>query len=418
MNKFAIILIVGILLRLLISPFTYHSDIQVFDLGGYVLSKQPPFSFYDYLPNLSNQNEISKTFNNFNFNYPPAVHFFLGSFAIPVTLIVGEEFRFVFLTDIRNTLGSPALFIHLLTLKLPYLIFDLSIAFLLMKLFQEKKEKFLILCLWIFNPVNIYATYMMGQFDIIPTFFSVLALYLITLSQSSKYSYFASLSLGIGAAFKIYPLFFLPLLFVIKKGFSDRLKIFLLGLFPYILLILPFLSSAGFKTSALLANQTLKSFYAAIPISGGESILLFPLLLIFLYIYFFVKGIPRENLWNALLVVLLSFFIFTHFHPQWLLWVTPFLAIHLMRSKFESIIPLSLILLCWFASLFFFDPGLTLGLFSPIAPALYDSASIWQILGINVDYNFSRSIIQSIFVAASFYYFYSFFSKKNLENAQ
>lgn len=416
MNKFAIILILGILLRLLISPLTYHSDIQVFDLGGYVLSKQSPLSFYDYLPNLSEQNEISKTFNNFNFNYPPAVHFFMGSFAIPMSLVVGEQFRFDFLTDIKETLGSPALFLHLLTLKLPYLIFDLSIVFLLMKLFMERKEKFLVLCFWMFNPIDIYATYMMGQFDIIPTFFSVLAIYLIVKSQSQKFSYFASLSLGIGAAFKIYPLLFLLPLAFTNKYFFQRFKIFLLGFIPYLIVILPFLDSSGFRSSALVASQTLKSLYASIPISGGEAILFFPVMLIFLYVYFYINGIEKRNLWNVFLIILLTFFILTHFHPQWLLWVTPFLALHLIRSKFESLIPLLIILFSWFASLFFFDPGLTLGLFSPLFPGLYDSANIWQFMGINIDYNFSRSIIHSIFVASCLYYFYSFFSKKSLEN--
>ncbi len=416
MNKFAAILIVGILLRLLISPFTYHSDIQIFDLGGYVLSKTNPLNFYDYLPNLSKGNPINKTFGQFNFNYPPAVYFFLGGFGAPFALVVGEEFRINFLINIKDTLLSSSLLVHLLTLKIPYLIFDLSVAFLLMKLFTEKKDKFLILMFWMFNPIDIYATYMMGQFDIIPTFFSILAIYFVARSQYSKFTSFASISLGLGIAFKIYPLFLLVSLALIKKSFFERAGIFFLGLIPYIILILPFLSSSGFKNSALVANQTLKSFYAAVPISGGESILLFPTLLIFLYIFISIKGIERKNLWNIFLIILLSFFIFTHFHPQWLLWVTPFLAIHLIRSGFESLIPLSLILFSWFASLFFFDPGLTIGLFSPIAPNLYDSVSIWQSLNISLDYNFSRSIIQSIFVGACTYYFYSFFSKKNLGN--
>ncbi len=415
-NKFTIVLLIGIFLRLIISPFTYHSDIQVFDLGGYVLTKDSPINFYDYLSSLPDENRISKTFNNFNFNYPPAVHLFLGSFAIPLSLVVGEEFRFDFLTNIKSTLGSPALFFHLLTLKIPYLAFDLGLAYFLMKLFAERKEKFLILCLWMFNPVDIYATYMMGQFDIIPTFFAVLSIYFIAISQNLKFTSFASISLGVGAAFKIYPLFLLLPLAFIRKRFFERIGIFLLGLFPYFILILPFFGSSGFRNSALVANQTLKSFYAAIPISGGESILLFPSFLIFLYIFLFIKGVERNNLWNVFLIVLLSFFVFTHFHPQWLLWATPFLAIHLVRSKFESLIPLVIILISWFVSLFFFDPGLTLGLFSPIAPNLYDSKSLWQIFGIYIDYNFTRSIIQSIFVASSIYYFYSFFSKKSLGN--
>ncbi len=40
MNKSLwVILTLGIILRLVISPFTYHSDIQPFDLGGFVIAK-------------------------------------------------------------------------------------------------------------------------------------------------------------------------------------------------------------------------------------------------------------------------------------------------------------------------------------------------------------------------------------------
>lgn len=412
-KKIWTLVFVGLFLRLLISPFTYHSDIQTFDFGGYVLSQGYVSNFYDFLPNLDSSNPIKNTFPSFNFNYPPAVYLVFGIIANIFVFLVGEEFRYNFLFNIKSVLGSLPLFLHLLTLKLPLLAFDIGVALLLAKLITNEKLKLLVVGMWLFNPITIYSTTMMGQFDIVPTFFTVLSLYLLKKNGvNQKGLLWAAVCLGIGSAFKIYPLFLLVPLMGLTEKWSDRIKVGLVGIAPYLLTVLPFLPSSGFRSSALVAGQTLKSFYAQIPLSGGESILLFPAVLIFFYIIFLMFKGSVENLWERYLIVLLLFFIFTHFHPQWLLWLTPFLILAVVHSGMKLMFPKILIYLSWFGMLFFFDPGLNIGLSSPIFPNLYDSISIWQMLGINIDYNFSRSILQSIFAGAAIYFLYYFFPLK------
>ena len=46
------ILITGIVIRLFLSASTFHTDIQHFDLAGYVLGKGNLLNFYDYTYNL------------------------------------------------------------------------------------------------------------------------------------------------------------------------------------------------------------------------------------------------------------------------------------------------------------------------------------------------------------------------------
>ncbi|KKR71597.1 MAG: hypothetical protein UU16_C0058G0004 [Candidatus Woesebacteria bacterium GW2011_GWA2_40_7] len=119
-------------------------------------------------------------------------------------------------------LGNIQLNFLLLVLKLPYLPFDLGVAALLYKFFKDPKNKFLAFTIWMFNPINLYATYMMGQFDVIPTFLAILTLYFAV--KREKY-FIAALFLGLGASFKIFPFLFLVPLALMKSKWLDRIKI-------------------------------------------------------------------------------------------------------------------------------------------------------------------------------------------------
>ncbi len=411
-KKFWIVLGLGIVLRLVLSLTTYHSDIQPFDLAGYVLSHGYILDYYDFLPSLSPADPILKVYPTYLFNYPPIVYFFLGAMSIIFTGWSDTAFHYNFIFNVASVLGTFQTSLHLFLLKLPYFAFDLGLAFLLIRLFQTPKEKFLAFTLWILNPVNLYATYMMGQFDIIPAFFVILALFLARgQNMSRKNIIWAGVSLGLGGCFKIYPLFLLVPFSAFVSGWKNKILVFVFGFLPYILMILPFLPSKGFRTTALVAGQTLKSLYAQIPISGGESILLFLALLVFFYLIFFHIKTSAQNLWQNYFIILLLFFIFTHYHPQWFLWLTPFFVFALIRSNFKDTLAVLASLFSFVGLIFFFDPGLSIGLFSPLNPSLYNTQSIWQILKINIDYNFARSILQTIFVGAGIYFIYRFFPK-------
>lgn len=370
MKKFWIILILGILIRIFLSFATFHPDIQAISVAGKVVSEGNVLNLYDF----SSEENV--------FNYPPLIYWFFGL----TSLLFGS---------------------NLWLLKLPYLIFDLLVALLLYRLVDPKKA-LLAFSLWIFNPINLYATYMMGQFDILPTFFSVLSIYLAFKGKLKL----AAVTLGVGIAFKLYPIFLVIPLILLGKGFWEKIKLLILTALPYLVSILPYLSSKSFRSEALFANQSSKSLYASIPVSGGESILLFPAFLLFFYLL--ILGLKiKIDLWRLFLILLALFFIFTHFHPQWLIWITPFLVLDLARNQFKNIIPVLIILASWVGSLFFFDSSLTLGMFAPIFPTLKNTADIWTILGINIDFNSSRSILQTILVASLSYLIFDQIHKRN-----
>ncbi|MDD2822941.1 MAG: hypothetical protein PHQ59_02555 [Candidatus Daviesbacteria bacterium] len=414
-NKYILILVLGITLRLVLSLSSYHSDVAALTFAGQVITQGHILDFYDYLPNLPQSAEILKVFPTSLFNYPPLVYLLISVPATAFLFLINSTFEQTFIFNIAQAFGDLNLFAQLILFKLPYLVYDLIIALLIMKILQTPKERLLGFALWMFNPVSLYATYMIGQFDIVPTFFVVISLFLVSskIPITNKRLLFAALMLGFGAAVKIFPLFFLVPVASLTNSWKTRIQIFIVGFSPYILSLLPFIFSKGFRSSALVANQTLKSLYPQIPVSGGESILLFVTLLIFIYIVMLKKKGLENIVWQRYLIAILPFYIFTHFHPQWFIWVTPILIIELVRNRFQNLFVVLIMLFSFIGSLFFYDPGLNINLFAPIIPSLYNGPSIWQILNINIDYNFWRSILQSLFVGAALYYLYLYFPRKD-----
>lgn len=410
--KYLIFILLGLVLRIVLSFSTFHPDIRAFQLGGQLVADGNILNLYDYLSKLSPDSKIIKIFATDLFIYPPLVYFFHGIFNFIFDKIFGFTFINSFLIENKYTFGNILFNYHLLLLKLPYLIFDALGGVYLLKLFNNKSQKWLALMFWIFNPLTLYATYMMGQFDLIPAVFTIIALYY----SNNKRFFLAAFFLGFGIAFKIYPLFLLIPLAFFGKTLIKKVTIFLIGLLPYIVTTFPFIFSHGYRSNALAAGQTFKSLYAQLPISGGESIFYFLFILIIFYLYFYYHQIKVEKLWKINLIVLLIFFIFTHAHPQWFIWLVPFAIIDLVENFPKKNLLYLLLLFSFFASLFFFNSSQTVALFAPIWPHLYESTTIWKTLGLKVDYNFGRSIIQTIFASSAVYLIYENLQSSKFEN--
>lgn len=407
-NKYWTVLIIGIVIRCVISFSTFHPDITALNFAGYIVQSGHIFSFYDYIFNLLPESVFTKAFAQNIFTYPPLIYLMQGLFNFIWLNIFQISFINDFIVVTNGTFGNPLFNVVIFLIKFPYLFFDIPIAFLLTKLVDSEKEKFLVFIFWIFNPINLFATYMMGQHDVIAVFFIVLSIFLAT-KQKLNWSVVA---LGMGIAFKIFPIFLLIPLVLLEKTWRKRIQLLILGLLPYIVSILPFLYSKGYRMSALFANQSSKSLFAQIPVSGGESILLFPATLLFVYLAFLYIKNEMNHLWQKYFIIMLIFFIFTHTHPQWFLWLTPFLILDLVRTNFRHLIPVLLSLISFKMLLLFFDPSLSVGLFAPVWPYLATLPSVWELMNISVDYNFYRSVFQTLFVGVAMYYIYYYYPKQ------
>lgn len=385
-------------------PITAHPDIWALNFGEYFFAFKGVVNIYDYLYSLPLSHPLVQNYGTNFFTYPPLAYFTLGVFGWLLRPFANPEFAPWLMGHLSEVYRNPDLFKQLFLFKFPYLFFDLGLTFLLVSLFQKEREKRLVLGLWLLNPLALYTTFMIGQFDIIPVFLIVLALWL----ASKRRDGLAAIALGFGGAFKMFPLLLvLPLALVLGENLKKRARLVFLGILPYLIAIAPFLSSVAFRQVVLFSNQSQKMLFANLAVSGAEGIYLFVFFYFLICLLVDYQKIGRKFLWLPFLAVFLLFFSVTHYHPQWFLWLTPFLIIDLVINGKKHLGYVSILLFCYFAILLFFEPSLHLGLFAPLNPAL---AKLSGGLGEAVVSFYNpfqlKSLIRSLFAAVAFFLVY------------
>jgi hypothetical protein len=405
-RKIFILVALAFLLRLVIIPITIHPDINGYNFGAYLISqKGQALSFYDHLSSLGQEHPLVKIYGVDLFIYPPLLYLLMGAFMKILSPFYPWQTYHTLLLGFDKAFADPNLPRLLFLLKAPFLIFDILGLILIGKLFEKPKEKFLALSFWLFNPLIFYSSYMMAQFDILIAVSILAALYF----HKIKKPHLAALSLGLGGLIKMFPLLLLPFYAFSARGkLKERIILISVGLFVYILGILPYLGSQGFRRFALLAPQTDKMFFAKIPVTGSEFLPIFLVVLVLLlwFSYYWGHKFPP---WQWFLAVLLLFFSVTHYHPNWFIWLSAPLIIFLVQGWSTSSLPTGVLFLCFVIIVFTFDSSLNLGLFRMLSPELINF-SFRGLLARFYDPNLFASIIRGLFAATSLFVSLSLFS--------
>jgi len=342
-------LVVGLFLRFLFMPFTVHPDIIYAHGLSHYLAYDGVLDIYKY----ASANNLCIGYRGSCYGYPPMTYYTLGAFQIVLKPLLGGAFPSwvsslltqggVNAVEVVST-APERIYSYLFLLKLPYLIFDLGIAFLLLKLFKDPSEGLTSFKLWMLNPLAIYSSFMLGQFDVIPTFFVVLSLYFLKERRFDA----AVLSLGVGGSLKLFPFFFLlPIIILISAPLLKKIQWMVLGGLPYILFALPVLGSKVFLDSTLGAGEgwllqmemlsILRKVLGLVGISFSDSHFLArsPFLaayaLIIIYLYARRASIKLSP--NVFAAILLVFYLTSEFNLHYLLWVTPLLIVFVTRNR-------------------------------------------------------------------------------------
>ena len=382
------VLLMALFIRFLLMPFLYHPDIKSHHFHFYFLS-QKVFNIYQYLADNIQNLPYTDTFN-----YPPLVYYVFGIIQLFLRPFLGGEFISWLFDWGPERIFNPGIFRYLFVLKIPYLILDILTAFLLTQFFQNRKQKQKVFLLWLFNPIVLYAIYGLGHFDILPSLLALLAILLVLRNKENL----GGLTLGIAAAFKTYPLLFLPFLAVLGgKKTKDRIMIFVLGLIPYSLTCLPFLNSVVFRRSVFFSGLSQRFFQAGIPLGFGENLIIFIAVLTFLFFLAFHSfSQQKEKVISFSLAILLLAFSFSHFHPQWIIWILPFLTIVLVKKP-SLLLPQTIFYLAFLGVVFLFnDRAQLLGLLTPINPDFVGVPNIFEVLR-------NRNIIDPFLIQSLFH---------------
>ncbi len=305
--------------------------------------------------------------------YPP--------FAMIFFAIVQVIFRLLFpgFEEFTHSLGfltkkalyeSEYLYLSLFLMKLPYLVFDCLIILICWKMMPNDKKKINFAVFWAVNPIAIYSAFMFGQFDIIPSFFVVLACYF---SLQKGKEHYACLSIASGCLFKIFPIIFLPLvLLVSSRNVKDFARLSFYGIVPILFFYGGFYLVSGeavIKLFSMISHSTGFSFdYKLLALRFCQAAVYF---MVCFHILYFRRGHLNYTL-------LIQYFLVIYFAIYWglyiafthyFIWFIPLIILYLQEHP-EWKKPFYLLLLIIFLA--GLKPRLgAIGAFAPINPELF-----------------------------------------------
>ncbi|MFQ6066292.1 MAG: hypothetical protein ACE5K3_03320 [bacterium] len=343
--------LIGLLIRLTFMPFTFHGDIRAMNWVAHFLTYHG-----------SLRREMME--------YPPLAYYAMSFF----------QFLYrSFMPLYANTqepavdwVHGPHVFRYLFLFKSYYLIFDFGTAFLLPCVIQDKNRGLSAFKFWMLNPVVIYSSYVIGQFDILPTFFVALSLYYVWKSKLAT----SLLWLGIGASFKNFAfMYVIPALILLGRNKMEKLKLLLLVSVPYLFLLYPYLGGDTAGVPLLTGGKGRYMLLAGLDLAPDDRIYIlimgYAIILVLTYVY--SQGYVRSSrevfdwLWRVELIVSLWWFAIITFHPQWFVWIMPLLTLFILENK-RLITLYWLLVICFFVYTFRWGRGLFGRLFMPIDP--------------------------------------------------
>ncbi|RJR16185.1 hypothetical protein C4579_00505 [Candidatus Microgenomates bacterium] len=348
-KKMLFILLGGLLIRLLFAPFTLNWDL---------LANTRIIDSWGSLP-------LNEFYAQGIAAYPPLLYSLLK---IPLN---GMEFAFgptfgqwLNLPDI-SLLLSPLTFRFLTVLKLPYILVEL-LAALVFSLSFSKKQQLLVLTLWVLNPVAIFIVSIWTSVDIVPL---AAMIFSILLYKRGRFTT-SALALGVGSAFKLFPIFVVPFLILSLPKLRQQIIGSVAAITPVILAHLPVLSVANYWNHAITGGYSKQILFAGLAI-GHERMLLWYMLIYVAVLLFFQHHRQKSQLLQVFYWLPFALmFVFSKFNLQWLLWLVPFL-IQVEIMCVQSALSRLLFYGSYFGLVIFSQASLNIGMLAPIEPTMW-----------------------------------------------
>lgn len=339
--KLSTLIFLAIAVRLFFIFFQYSGDVKNHLVWADSVIRQGSLDLYQ------------RHFPGFNdVNYPPLTIslFTLSRFAYNTTqrFILWQNFNFKFLPSVAvrfiESENTAAGF-----MKLPAILADLGIGYLIFKLTKKKFFAFL----YLFNPAVIYISSVWGQIESLPIFFLLLSFYFLP-----KRYYLSHVAFVLAILSKQTALWLLPVYLVVWyrqgslmrliRGLLFQLVIFLLIYLPYAsptLALSSYLSSLA-GSSNLISDQAMNLWYFIFQGARltdsikllGISVRIWSLgLLALSYLYIcarlwrrFSMGLAANSLF---FLSLAAFFLQTRVHERHLAPALPFLLLTTFKPK-------------------------------------------------------------------------------------
>jgi hypothetical protein len=361
------ILLIGLLIRLLVMPFTAHSDL-LYDywdahliayhhqLVGFQAVLQYLHAGYLWL--------ITRLL-------PPAdtiwIHLGNNTSLNPFTGLKVSSVQGWF-----DFISLPQVFRILFLLKLPYLLFDLGCVFLLYRLGSDRASSRRIFLFWWLNPLVIFTGYIFGRHEVITLFLIILSLYWIKQEKHLG----GVLALGLAIAVRYYAVFLPPFfVFSIYPTWKKRSIGLIAGLTPWLII-----NFVGWALSGSIDIQGLASLphnnyllSMKFSIAPWDNLYVFPLayfLLLLHRLYNREIGVQSMARYSLIALLLLFATAYSGQSPQYWTWFLPLLAFIVVEDR--HLFLLHIIQIGCLVGYSFIGGRSTAGyLFAPISPDFF-----------------------------------------------
>ncbi len=349
-----VVFLFSLVVRLILALVTYHHDLNVLVFAAKIIVVEGHWlNFYTY--SVQYLNGVPTLFpHNMVLNYQPLAYLIPSLIYLPFSLILKQSVDQV----INDSWNHGDIYLPLLIYKLPLILADILIFFLIPKMFKTRRNQKIAQLLWALNPIAIYVSSMIAQVDIIIALFIVLSLISYKNKKYNQTSFFLALAALVKPSTILIIPFLLYFIFLRTKKLTSTFSAGMIFVLTYLGVISPYLGSVVYRHYALFADQLTKSTIAGISIVSGHDIPWFFItytITAMLMIQRLLKPLP------AFAAALLASLAFTHFHPQWLLWLTPFFIFFCVTR--QQFLLYWLTLLAWIFIVLSFDSSLHLGLF-------------------------------------------------------
>jgi hypothetical protein len=232
--------------------------------------------------------------------------------------------------------------IFLYAIKIPFIIGDLITAFFLFKIaliLSEDAEKAKKICmLYAFNPLTIFASAIWGVSDPIPISLTVISLYYFLCSPSKSKIEFPAFLMGLGIAFKLYPVFILPAFLIKIRRWKKAVVFIFFASLPPALSSLPFFLWNPESFSNRLFSHNLSGMFPLFPVILIENPIIKIALSLLISIFFIIAYTRKSSIIANIVLSFLALYLALGgmLAASYFLWIIPFSTLLLLNKRVNA----------------------------------------------------------------------------------
>lgn len=318
-RRLALVVLVGVALRLALMPFTLHFD------AYQIYSRAHEAAYHNEWFGFTSQFIIQSLHNLWLLIVSPLLP---DSSAIwsetASTLGVGAS-----RDDYERFLAYDHLYRAIFLMKLPYVVADLACAWTLTRLVPAGKQ-LAVAAFWLLNPLVIFSSAIYGRHDSLAILLVLLSI--VAARRATDSGRLVGLGLlGVATLTRFFPVIIVPLFLMAFRRTARQLTLFLGLLIGMVAIV----ELAGFATSGSSTLLTILNSYehfqywfdAGLYLRFDDWIFLFPVAYVIALLWVSERGVTPEEYVPLSAAAFLLLFSLTFFHPHYAVWLVPFLAL-------------------------------------------------------------------------------------------